>query len=265
MRKTLLAATALVALALSACGGGGDSAAPSASASDSMTASMTASASTSASATVSAKPSETITGAATIDANKVKATVKISRDPKLKKLISKSVQPPVPKNTATIVQKANAEFGKAMDLLVPLDVDKGTTTKAKVTLFEPTNFVAANWAGFPEYGLGKVAKAPKDRALRFKATINNTTAKEIYFGDMKITGTTATQDANTCRDLLGDDGKNAFYGAMDPNTFETYRVAPGKSVTLDWALVCQATKGTKMSIAFQVGTAPAKIYATTMP
>ena len=257
MRKSLVAVTSLAALALSACGGGGNSAAPTMSTD---LGSLTAS----ASITSTAKPT-TIEGSATIDPDNVQATVVVSRNPSLKTLISKSYQPPVPKNTATIVQKANAEFGKAVDLLVPLDVDAGTTTKAKVTLFAPSNFVAKNWAGFPEYGVGKVKSAPKDRALRFKATINNTTAKEIYFGDLKITGTTATKDANTCRDLLGDDGTYAFYGAMDPDTFDTYRVAPGKSVTVDWALVCQASKGTKMSISFQVGTAKAKIYETVMP
>lgn len=257
MRKSLVAVTALAALALSACGGGGNSATPT-------TSTDLGSLTAYPSITSTAKPT-TIEGAATVNPDNVSATVVVSRNPSLRTLINKSYQPPVPKNTATIVQKANAEFGKAQTLLVP-DLDAGTTAKAQVTLFAPKNLkiTSANAIGFPEFGAGKDPNGPDDRAVTFKVTIKNTTTKKLYVGDVKINGTTNSK-APICRELLGGDGVTDLGGPVDPNTGDVYDLNPGESGTFLAGLVCQAAKGAKMSISFQVGTAKAKIYETTMP
>ena len=260
MRKSLVAATALAALALSACGGGGNSASPS-----DTTDTATASATASAVITSTVKPT-TIAGSATFDANKVKATATMTRNKSVAALVSHTIAPPIPKNSATIVQKPNSQFGSPQVLIVPINDDGTQTAKAQVSLAQPTNFKPLQLA-FPEFGSGKDPSAPTDRALKFNVTIKNTTTKAIYFGDVKIIGTTNSK-APACRDLLGDDtpagGKTVLAGPTDEDG-NALTLAAGKSVTFDYGLVCQAAKGAKMSLSFQVGTAAPRVYNLQMP
>lgn len=200
--------------------------------------------------------SETIvfTAPPTIDTSTVKSTVVITRDPDVQKQVNKTVAPPIPKNSATIIAKADSEFGKPAAL--PLPGDK----QALVTLTAPKYF-KPNTLGFPEFG-----KYPEDRAAYFMVTVKNTSDESISVKDMIIQGKTTNLKAPICRDLLGDDGNVMLAGAMDPDTWETFdSIAPGASARFQWGVVCRTSKGKTLSLEVQVGQGKAKIYQTTMP
>lgn len=200
--------------------------------------------------------SETIivTGAATFSAEDAKGDILVSRNPDDKKKIEKTVAPPAPKNSATIIAKANSEFGKPAVLPLP-DGSKG-----EVTLSEPKYF-KADPLGFPEFG-----KYPDDRGAYFMITVKNTSTAPISVKDLRIVGKTSNTKAPICRDLLGDDGDVTLLGAVDPDTWETLdAIAPGASARFKWGVVCQTAKGKTLSLEVNIGLAKPKIYSTTMP
>lgn len=195
-----------------------------------------------------------LTAPPTIDIATVQSTVLISRDPKEAIKIKRTVAPPIPKNTATIIAKADSEFNKPAVLPLP------NNKQGQVTLTTPKYF-KPNTLGFPEFG-----KYPDDRAAYFMVTVKNTSDEPISVKDMKIQGKTSNTKAPICRDLLGDDGNVMLAGAMDPDTWEVFdSINPGASARFQWGVVCQTPKGKTLSLEVQVGTTKPKIYQTTMP
>ncbi len=195
-----------------------------------------------------------LTAPPTIDIATVQSTVLISRDPEEAKKIRRTVAPPIPKNSATIIAKADSEFNKPAVLPLPDGED------AALTLSTPKYF-KPNTLGFPEFG-----KYPDDRAVYFMITVKNTSSAAISVKDMKVSGKTTNVSAPVCRDLQGDDGVVSLLGAVDPDTWEPWdSLAPGATARFQWGVVCQTPKGKKLSLEVQVGTAKPKIYQTTMP
>lgn len=195
-----------------------------------------------------------LTAPPTIDTSTVQATVLVSRNPTDQAKINKTVAPPIPKNTATILAKSDSEFNKPAILPLP------DGNKAQVILSTPKSF-NANPLGFPEFG-----KYKDDRAVYFMVTVNNTASEEISVKDLKIAGKTSNTAAPICRDLQGDDGVVSLLGAVDPDTWEAFdSIKPGTSVRFQWGVVCQTPKGKKLSLEVSVGLGKPKIYDTTMP
>lgn len=195
-----------------------------------------------------------LTAPPTIDTATVQATVVVSRNPADQKKINRTVAPPIPKNTATILAKSDSEFNKPAVLPLP------DGNKAQVILSTPKSF-KADPLGFPEFG-----KYKDDRAVYFMVTVNNTTSEEISVKDLKIVGKTSNAAAPICRDLQGDDGKVSLLGAVDPDTWEAFdSIKPGASARFQWGVVCQTPKGKTLSLEVSVGTGKPKIYDTTMP
>ena len=147
----------------------------------------------------------------------------------------------------------SSEFNKPAVLVLP------DGTKIQLTVGTPKYF-NANPLGFPEFG-----KYPDDRAVHFTVTVKNTAAAVVSVKDMKIAGKTTNAKAPICRDLLGGDGVIDLFGAVDEDGNSLDSLAPGKSASFDWGVVCETPKGKTLSLEVGVGTAKPKIYDTTMP
>lgn len=199
--------------------------------------------------------SETIilTAPPTINTETVQSTVLVSRNPSASALIERTYQPPIPKNSATVLAKSDSEFG------VPAVLPLPDGNKVQLTLTTPQYFKADS-LGFPEFG-----KYPDDRAVWFSVSVKNTTAESISVKDMKIFGKTSNSKATMCRDLLGGDGKIDLFGAVDEDGNPLESIAPGKTAKFDWGVVCRTLRGKTLSLEVQVGQAKPKIYDTVMP
>ena len=209
--------------------------------------------------------SETIilTAPPTIDVNNIQATATISRDPKTQVLVDKTYQPPIPKNSATVIAKANSEFGKPVNLRV------SANDTVALTLTAPKSFIP-NELGFPggEYGKNPNKTAPKDRAIYFTVKVKNTSARTVSINNMNIEVKAGTL-APICRQLLGGDETVISNGVADEFLTPYDSVDPGQTVSFGWAVVCQASKGMNLGIDVKFfdssGKPYPKIYNDTMP